>query len=885
MSIVQETARTYLEEGFSVIPVSEDKKSIGGWKEFQKRRLTETELPKKFNGAQHMAVICGEISGQLEGVDVDDVDCWEPFQTMVKAKHADILDKLIFHQTPRGFSLIYRAESRIGGNRKLSMTWDKVDGPGEYNWNDRADVQARKVGEEWVVSTARIETRGEAGYFLTYPSPGYKILEGSFVGLKPISEEERHSILTIARSFDQRPPEQVQGHQKNKKYEDKGKTIPYPSDIWNREVDPEGLLLEYGWTRVGKTADGVTFARPGHKKRIGGTLYDDGMLMVFSSNAAPLEESKQYSAFGVLAAYDFENDWKAATQHVIEQGYHVEMTVEELKEVLEDNPDELEEAYKRSGLSESEVSQVACELGLELPQGKRPGRIEVLYDKLELNRVVGEVDAALVKVVGEWGYYRFSDRVGYVTDSNTFQPYDKDTLELRCEHSMYMTQWESGKNGKGPAKLKQCRVHGHILQKMLTYPDTSAPEIKGFSNHPVIGQDGKVIGLKDGFESGIMFKGVTGKGFKVDDRSFSECYQRVTELFCGDILFRNQELGRALFVSMMMTAVTRMGIQGGCPGYFITANEPGTGKSTMFEFVSRIVYGRLVESVDWGTDQGERRKEIIACLREGQECFLFDNIQQGEEVKSPILAQAISAGEFKARIMGKGEMTYVPAQSMFVFIGNNLNMSTELARRLMTIELLAKSQNPAQRKVQIVDVAGHCAEHRVEVIGCLLKMVQEGFSMTKEIERSSGFPAWDDMVRNPLYVETGIEVAGGFETSSNSSEETAGVGELLWLLVEVFGVGTRFTAKEVYLAIADERGLSEREMEQAGKIRAMKEDECGMLRDGMVMWNAKSVSNLKSTGRVMAAMKDRVVGQYRFIRHETKSKAPVKHWVEYTGEE
>lgn len=879
---ISSAATTMLENGFSVIPVKKNKRSFGSWKEFQVHRMSVDDVAMKFNGATRFATICGEVSGNLENLDIDDTDCREDLIAMIKIKHKNILDKLVFTKTPNGYGIVYRCEALIPGNLKLAMTWDEVAEAGEYNWNDRADLQAREVDGKWIVSAARLETRGEAGYFLTAPSPGYEILEGSFVDLQPITKEDRDSIIKIAKTFDQRPVSQAPEETKPKKDVDTGKKIPWPGDIYNKEADFAGQLMEYGWKRKGKTASGITYSRPGKPGKEGGILYPDGRFMVFSANAAPLEENKQYTAFSMMVVMDFEGDFKAGTKHVAEAGYTVELTTEELTEILEDNPDQLDEAYKRSGMKEAAVSAVATDLGIPLPAGKRLARIEVLYDKLELNRVVEEVDDSLVKVMGDWGYYNYSGQLGYVTDSNNFVGYDTDSLELRAEQSLYMTQW--GYENKKP-KLEAIRVPVHVLRKIINFPDSSAPKVLGFAQHPVVDVHGDILGLQDGFEKGIMFKKCSGMGFTPDPRTYRECYDRIVELFCGDILFKDREGGEALFVSMLLTGLTRLGLPGGCPGYFITANEPGTGKSTMFEFVSRIIYGRLIESVDWGTDGVERRKEIIACLRDGTECFLFDNIPQGEEVKSPILAQALTSGEFKSRVMGKGEMVYIQAQSLFVFIGNNLNMATELTRRLMTVKLMAREQNPARRNVEIKNVAQYCEDCRVEVIGCLLKMLQEGFEMEEKIEHGSGFTFWDKVVRNPLLLKTGIDIARGFEDSEDESAETGELEDVIQLVVNVFGVGKRFTTRELFLAITDEKFLGDDELKMAGEIRKGAEEECRLLRDALLMRNGVADKSIKSLGKVLSSLSDRVVDDYRFVRHKTKSKKPVKHWVEFVGEE
>ena len=883
-SEIQEAAKYYIQNGYSVIPAGLDKKVMKGeLTPFFEKILPMERIPQKFNGAPAIGLICGKVSGNTECLDIDDVDVKDDLIAMIKIKHKDIQDRLVYTKTPRGYGIMYKVEPdvNIGGHQDLAVTHIKVDEPGVYTWNNRSDLKANLCKSDgcWYINAVRLETRATGNYTIIAPSPGYEVLSGSFEGLLPISGAARNSILNLARTFNEKP---ITSSDYVKPAETKLK-IDYPGSVYNKTADFPTLLKEHGWKKVGNISDSTTWQRPGGKSRkAGGQLYSDGQFHVYSSNAAPLEANKQYSAFAFFTFMNCDGDFSESTKLLAEAGYTPDMSIEEVTEVLKDNPDELQRAYDNSGLDQDVVTNIAIQLKLELPKGVRPGKRKVIYDQLDLSRVVEEMDDALAQVPGRWGYYFYADRLGYVTSDNTFLSYNVDNLELRSEDSFYTVAYGKAKAGK-KAKLEGIRAPTHCLTKLLTYPDTTAPKIKGFAKHPVLLND-KIIGLQDGFEDGIMFQGCNE--FEIDPRPYKECYDRIVDMFCKDILFLDKVKGPALFVSMMLTAVARLGIEGGCPGYFLTANEPGTGKSTMFEFVSRVVYGRMVESVDWGTDSVERRKEIIANLREGQECFLFDNIEQGEEVKSPILAQALTAGEFKARVMGKGEMVYVPAQSLFVFVGNNLTMSTELARRLLTVELMSNTQNPARRKVSIKNPTQYCLENRNEAVGCLIKMLQEGCKMKEKLDQSSGFDFWDRVVRNPILSETGVDVMHGFDESAESSEETAGITELILLLMGVFGVGNQFTTKQVYLAIADDyRIQDESEKKESAQIRSNNEDACLLLKDGMLIANANSANGLKSTGLVLGKLTNRISGNYKFIRNKTKSNKPVQHWIQVVDDD
>ncbi len=71
-SPVLEAALDYLSRGWSILPVSQDKRPLRPWAEFQTRRPTEAEVRgwyAKWPSAG-VGIVCGKISGHIV-VDVD----------------------------------------------------------------------------------------------------------------------------------------------------------------------------------------------------------------------------------------------------------------------------------------------------------------------------------------------------------------------------------------------------------------------------------------------------------------------------------------------------------------------------------------------------------------------------------------------------------------------------------------------------------------------------------------------------------------------------------------------------------------------------------------------------------------------------------------------
>ena len=88
------------------------------------------------------------------------------------------------------------------------------------------------------------------------------------------------------------------------------------ADIYGRST---ALLTAAGW-KVGRSAGDKTFCtRPGKERGVSGTLWSDGGFYCFSDQAAPLEPSKGYSAFGLYGTLEHGADFKAAAQALAEE--------------------------------------------------------------------------------------------------------------------------------------------------------------------------------------------------------------------------------------------------------------------------------------------------------------------------------------------------------------------------------------------------------------------------------------------------------------------------------------------------------------------------------------------------------------------------------------
>jgi hypothetical protein len=277
--------------GIKCLPVGQDKLPaipkgeswIGGW-------LNKTEYQK----ANGIAIIAGLISGNIECIDFDNHfgDAKKVISDFSKIDGVkDIISKLPIQSTQSGgYHIIYRCD-KISGNQKLASR------PVNNGTAQKYDIL--------------IETRGEGGYFVIDPTPGYKIIHSDLNNIPVINAEQRELLFLAAKSFNQKIKTTYQAEESDNK----------PGDVFNNDPssidEMKDVLRDNGWIELGDNA----WRRPGKNKGISATLgrAANGIFYNFSSSADPFESDKGYTAFQVLGLLKYNGDFKKLAKDLAEK--------------------------------------------------------------------------------------------------------------------------------------------------------------------------------------------------------------------------------------------------------------------------------------------------------------------------------------------------------------------------------------------------------------------------------------------------------------------------------------------------------------------------------------------------------------------------------------
>ncbi len=318
---VDQIARRLLAAGISCIPVKTDgskSPAISSWKEFEQRQPTESEVSKWPTNAG-IAVIGGEVSGNLGILDIEYQDYFELFSGLLADESPGLLEKLPRIETPGrkdgpGTHLYFRAECKIKTQKLAALP--------------------PAIAEERTGTTNKhtaIEIKAEGGYVLTVGCPAechpnkkmYKHVAGPEITAVPLlTIEQATAIISCAKALNWR--DETTTDYAGRQYRG---TPDSPGSDWNkRGANIETQISESGWVKVRTIGNVQYWRRPAKKDGMSATLghnrseNGEPLFYVFSTSTN-FAAKKSYDSFGVYAVLNHGGDFSKAAKALRLSGY------------------------------------------------------------------------------------------------------------------------------------------------------------------------------------------------------------------------------------------------------------------------------------------------------------------------------------------------------------------------------------------------------------------------------------------------------------------------------------------------------------------------------------------------------------------------------------
>lgn len=290
--IIDADFQKYIRLGLSVIPCFNKQPAGGSWKDCQ------TSIPplNRYDDitSEQIACVCGKVSGGLVCIDFDikNGDMFTDWMRIVSTNFPEMLSKLVIEKSPSGgYHVIYRTNAEVR-NMKLAKNTEKA---------------------------CTIETRGEGGYFVCYPSPNYDLYYSDFDNIQTILPEESEQLLTIARSLNQYTEEVTLPPLRDTIQTTSGGLSPF--DDYDQRHNVVSLLTSHGWKVLFYSSGVAYLRRPGKNSGISATWGKvPDRFYVFTTSTAFVNEHI-YKASAVYAMLEHNGDYNAAAKSLYEKGY------------------------------------------------------------------------------------------------------------------------------------------------------------------------------------------------------------------------------------------------------------------------------------------------------------------------------------------------------------------------------------------------------------------------------------------------------------------------------------------------------------------------------------------------------------------------------------
>lgn len=206
---------------------------------------------------------------------------------------------------------------------------------------------------------------------------------------------------------------------------------------------------------------------------------------------------------------------------------------------------------------------------------------------------------------------------------------------------------------------------------------------------------------------------------------------------------------RSVALSMIITTVLRGALLPAVPMHVATAPQPGTGKSYLSDIAAAISTGERCAVIAVAPNADETEKRLQGAALSGQQIIALDNCS--EVLFGDFLNQVTERPLLQLRPLGTSNTVRI-ANTFTVFAnGNNLMAPADLVRRTLVSRLDANLENPEERVFASNPVKMILADRGMYVAACLI--IGRAYVVAGSPNRCTtlaSFDRWSDLVRSSL---------------------------------------------------------------------------------------------------------------------------------------
>lgn len=433
-----------------------------------------------------------------------------------------------------------------------------------------------------------------------------------------------------------------------------------------------------------------------------------------------------------------------------------------------------------------------------------------------------------------------------------------DSLRLQLSEAIRCERYDA-KSGN----MRPCSPSEVLVKSLAASNNPPVPVVNRVVEVPVVGCDGE-IQTRPGYHAGSQTYYAPSGGLvlpEVPIRPTSADIDRARAMLLEplrDFPFTGPSEFAHAIAAMLLPFVREM-ITGPTPLHLVVKPTPGTGAGLLCDVIAALATGRRASPMAEARDEDEQRKRLTAYLIEGHGVILLDNLSR--LLAGAPLAVALTADTWTDRVLGSSASVKVPVRCLWLATGNNVQTSTEMARRIVRIRLDAHIDQPHRRSADEFrhpDLMRWVDEHRAELVWSALTLIRAWIAAGKPSGRITlgSYESWAAVMGGIMDV-AGIQ---GFlgnldEFYEQADAEGAATRALIAAWWERYGQ-SEITAADLFPLASEALDLGEGS-EQGRKVR----------------W-----------GKRLAALRDRIFGTLWVVQSGFRHSAKVWQLREVTSD-
>lgn len=293
------------------------------------------------------------------------------------------------------------------------------------------------------------------------------------------------------------------------------------------------------------------------------------------------------------------------------------------------------------------------------------------------------------------------------------------------------------------------------VEMLMSRPGWTFPEIALVSETPLLRPDGSVIdapGYDETtgalYEPGhVTYPPVPARPSLDDARAAVEV---LTDPFSDFPFIAASDRSAAL--AAILTLLARPAFTGPAPMFGVDAPVQGAGKTLLADVIGIIATARIPPKMPAPQDEAEAAKRVLSVALEGLRLVLLDNVTH--TLRSAVLSAALTATEWRDRLLGRNVMIDAPLTTVWMVTANNATFASDIARRVVPIRIDPKTEIPEERVgFTYPDLRAHVEGERPRLVAAALTTIRAYHVAGRPPHGKppmGSFESWDLLIRGAL---------------------------------------------------------------------------------------------------------------------------------------